>query len=56
MVITFFPITDFTLVTQERAACPSICTVQAPQIATPHPYLVPVRPISSQITQSSGIS
>ena len=42
--------------TQERAASPSTCTVQAPQAATPQPNLVPVRPSSSRSTQSNGFS
>src|SRR5262249_627888 len=37
-------------------ACPSTWTVQAPQRAMPHPYLVPVSPILSRKTQSSGVS
>ncbi len=41
---------------QERVATPSMCTVQAPHWAMPQPYLVPVRPICSRITQSSGVS
>ena len=35
---------------------PSRCTVQAPHKAAPQPNLVPVSPISSRITQSSGVS
>src|SRR5262245_63193581 len=37
-------------------ACPSTWIVQAPQRAMPHPYLVPVSPILSRRTQSSGVS
>src|SRR5205814_1515580 len=33
----------------------STCTVQAPHIAAPHPYLVPVRPTCSRIAHSSGV-
>src|ERR1700737_724111 len=40
----------------ERNVCPSTWTVQAPHCAMPHPYLVPVRPTSSRITHSSGVS
>ena len=40
---------------QERVATPSICTVQAPHWATPQPYLVPVSPSCSRMTQSSGV-
>ena len=43
-------------VTQERLAAPSICTVQAPHSAMPQPNLVPVRPITSRSTHSSGVS
>src|SRR5262245_2302299 len=40
----------------ERATSPLMCTVQAPHCATPHPYLVPVRPICSRMTHKSGVS
>src|SRR3989442_1943706 len=43
-------------VTQERIGRPSSCTVQAPHSAMPHPNFVPVRPMTSRSTQSSGIS
>jgi hypothetical protein len=43
-------------VMQDRVAIPSICTVQAPQRATPQPNFVPVRPRTSRSTQSSGMS
>src|SRR3954454_19135606 len=36
--------------------CPSTWMVQAPQRAIPHPYLVPVSPMLSRNTQSSGVS
>src|SRR6267142_2081495 len=39
-----------------RAAAAMICTEQAPHCATPQPYLVPVRPACSRMTQSSGVS
>jgi hypothetical protein len=55
MVVTA-PATSPTDVMQERTAAPSICTVQAPHCATPQPYFVPVRPITSRITHSRGIS
>src|SRR5438132_1655791 len=42
--------------THDRAARPSIWTVQAPHWATPHPYLVPVRCSSSRSTHSRGMS
>ena len=41
---------------QERVATPLMCTVQAPHWAMPQPYLVPVKPIVSRMTQSSGVS
>src|SRR5439155_11962699 len=41
--------------TQERTALPSRCTVQAPHIATPQPYLVPVRPACSRIAHRRGV-
>src|SRR3954464_11169757 len=41
---------------QERCTSPLMCTEQAPHCATPQPYLVPVRPTISRITQSSGVS
>src|SRR3981189_2393419 len=40
----------------ERITSPLICTEQAPHCATPQPYLVPVRPTCSRMTQSSGVS
>ena len=49
----------FTLPTgieQERCTSPLMCTEQAPHCATPQPYLVPVRPTCSRMTQSSGVS
>ena len=56
MVVTFFPATRETWVTQERVATPSTWTVQQPHWATPQPYLVPVRFSSSRMTHSSGVS
>jgi hypothetical protein len=41
---------------QARAGPPSMWTVQAPHCAMPHPYLVPVIPSASRMTQSSGVS
>ena len=43
-------------VMQERVGRPSTCTVQAPHMPMPQPNLVPVRPTSSRITHSSGVS
>src|ERR1700729_129805 len=40
----------------DRVATPFMCTVQAPHWAMPQPYFVPVSPIVSRITQSSGVS
>src|SRR5687768_4595462 len=40
----------------ERSGLPSRSTVQAPHCATPQPYLVPVKPIASRRTHSSGVS
>src|SRR5947209_1557809 len=41
---------------QERCTSPLTCTEQAPHCATPQPYLVPVSPTNSRMTQSSGVS
>src|SRR2546427_11693199 len=49
------PSAEATGSTQERTALPSRCTVQAPHIATPHPYLVPVRPTCSRIAHRRGV-
>jgi hypothetical protein len=50
------PATLPTGVTQERTAWPSTRTVQAPQAATPQPYLVPVMASRSRSTHSSGMA
>src|SRR6202167_3652777 len=55
IVVTFFPSARETGATQERTACPSICTVQAPHSAMPQPYLVPVRFSESRMTHSKGV-
>jgi len=55
MVVTS-PQTSPSATWQERTASPSIWTVQAPQAATPQPYLVPVRFSASRSTQSRGTS
>src|SRR6267154_1312573 len=44
------------LIEHERRTSPLMCTEQAPHWATPQPYLVPVRPTCSRITQSRGVS
>src|SRR6266545_1875589 len=56
MVVTLAPATDRSGVMQDRMARPSRCTVQAPHWPMPQPNLVPVRPSSSRMTQSSGES
>src|SRR5882672_1087539 len=56
MVVIFLPTAADTGITHERVALPSMCTVQAPQTATPQPYLVPVRPTCSRIAHSKGVS
>src|SRR5512145_440281 len=55
MVVICLPSAAETGSTQERTALPSMCTVQAPHIAMPHPYLVPVRPACSRIAHKSGV-
>src|SRR5580698_4892145 len=55
MVVIFFPAASPTIMEQERAAWPSIWTVQAPHMACPQPNLVPVRFRRSRIAHSSGI-
>src|SRR5258708_36290026 len=56
MVVICLPATALTGIEQERIATPSTCTVQAPHWAMPQPYLVPVMPIVSRNTQSSGVA
>src|SRR5215510_5019783 len=56
MVVIFLPLTDATVVMQERIGFPSRCTVQAPHCAMPQPNLVPVMPRFSRKTQSKGVS
>src|SRR5277367_6788458 len=56
MVVICRPTTELTGTEQERVATPSICTVQAPHCAMPQPYFVPVNPIVSRNTHSSGVS
>src|SRR5215468_779482 len=55
VVIFLFPTLD-KAVPQERTATPSRCTVHAPHCCRPQPNFVPVKPIASRITQSSGVS
>jgi hypothetical protein len=50
------PSTALTGVMHDRVARPPTWTVQAPHMPMPQPNLVPVRPISSRITHSSGVS
>src|SRR5215467_11513025 len=56
MVTALVPATAAAVVTHERTGWPSTWTVQAPQTATPHPYLVPVSPSCSRRTHKSGTS
>src|ERR1700677_1823873 len=56
MVVILSPATAPRGVMQDLVARPSTCTVQAPQNPIPQPNLVPVRPTSSRITQSNGVS
>jgi hypothetical protein len=56
IVVIFFPATSSTVVTQDRMASPSRCTVQAPHRARPHPNFVPVSPSVSRTTHSRGVS
>src|SRR5262249_30315145 len=48
-------LTSATRSEHERTTTSSMCTEQAPHWATPHPYLVPVRPTCSRITHKSGV-
>src|SRR5437867_9513628 len=56
MVTTFLFATTEMGVMHERTACPSTCTVHAPQSAMPQPNLLPVSPSSSRSAHSSGVS
>src|SRR5690349_470839 len=49
-------LTDESGTEQERITSPLMCTEQAPHCAMPQPNLVPVSPICSRITHSSGVS
>src|SRR5579872_4508929 len=53
MVVTSCPSTSDIDVMQDRIACLSTITVQAPHSASPQPNLVPVSPTSSRKYQSS---
>src|SRR5262245_30396748 len=55
MVTTRLPSTADASVWQARTALPSTCTVQAPHRPAPQPYLVPVSPTWSRMTQSNGV-
>src|SRR5258708_37446384 len=55
IVVTCFPSARDTGATQERMACPSRCTVHAPQSAIPQPNFVPVNPSESRSTHSKGV-
>src|SRR3954463_12028880 len=56
MVVTLRPSASETGVWQANVGAPSTCTVQAPHWAMPQPNLVPVRPATSRIAHSSGMS
>ena len=56
MVVICLPATALSGSEHERVGTPSTCTVQAPHWAIPQPYLVPIRPITSRSTHSSGVS
>jgi hypothetical protein len=56
MVVIFFPEAAETGNEHDLTGAPSMSTVHEPHCATPQPYLVPVKPISSRKTQSKGIS
>src|SRR3979490_3147541 len=49
-------LTSPTAIEQERCTSSLMWTEQAPHCATPQPYLVPVRPTCSRMTQRSGVS
>src|SRR5580765_8296002 len=55
MVVIFLPSAAEIGVMQERMACPSTCTVQAPHSAAPQPNLVPVMPSVSRSAQRMGV-
>src|SRR5205823_14165921 len=56
IVVVFFPTARLTGTEQDRTARPPTSTVQAPHWPIPQPYLVPVSPIVSRRTHSSGVS
>src|SRR5258708_37683000 len=56
MVVTALPAASLILVWQLRTAAPSTCTVHAPHMPIPQPYLVPVRSATSRRNHSSGMS
>src|SRR5215831_2011830 len=56
IVVICLPAASLTAREQDRTALPSMWTVQAPHWAMPQPYLVPVRPMLSRMTHSSGVS
>jgi hypothetical protein len=55
IVVTDRPSTSDTGMAQARVACPSICTVQAPQAAMPQPNLVPVSARCSRSTHVPNV-
>src|ERR1041385_280920 len=56
MVVISAPPTLLMLVTHDRIALPSRCTVQVPHSAMPQPNFVPVSPSTSRKYHSSGRS
>src|SRR5438552_12134160 len=48
-------LTALTGIEHERRISPLMCTEHAPHCATPQPYLVPVSPTCSRMTQRSGV-
>src|SRR4051812_7755040 len=56
MVVTRWPAAADTGNRHERTALPSRCTVQAPHCPRPQPNFAPVRPMTSRMTHSRGIS
>ena len=56
IVVMLSPSTALRATLHERVALPPTCTVQAPHRPMPQPNFVPVRPSSSRMTQSNGVS
>src|SRR5215472_3327041 len=56
MVVMSRPAACEMLVMHDRVSAPFMCTLHAPQIPAPQPYLVPVSSRESRRTQSRGVS